>query len=168
MTNTRLNDTRPALALTADQADELFARIARETIAATADAARMERRMAALKEEADAMAAAHREALRPMEEMLCAYIMARPERFAKPRMRRTQWGAYGLRTATRLDVSDEEAAKAYCKANGVPAVVVTERLDRKALEKAISDGLPVPGCEIQTGELAKYDVARPLLDAARK
>ena len=39
-----------------------------------------------------------------------------------------------------------------------------ERLDKKALEKAISDGQTVDGCELRRGEIASYTVAKALME----
>lgn len=164
---TRLNDNRAVLAMTAEEADALFQQIAETEIAAAAEAAQYEKELAAVKSRAADAQAQHAAILRPLRDRLTAYINARPERFAKPRMRKTEWGSYGLRSVTNVEIVDEMAAMISVKAQGIPAVVMTEKLDKKALEAAISDGKAISGVEIRTGEIAKYIVTKALLDNAR-
>lgn len=163
----RITDNRAALAMTVDEADALFQQIAETVIVATADAARFEKRLAALKADAVAKADEHKAILRPLEKQLHDYINAHPDRFQKLRMRPTEFGRYGLRTVTNLEVTDPDAALASVKAQNIPAIVVTERLDRRAMEKAISDGHTITGAEIRTGEIMKYNVKKDLLDRVK-
>lgn len=161
-----LQDNRAARAMTVDEADQLFQRIAEIEIAMTAELAGYEQEIAAVKARAAAAEAYYCGVLKPAQEQLTAYINAHPERFVKPRKRKTEFGEYGLQSATKLYVLDECAALISVKAQGIPAVVVTEKLDKKALEAAIRDGMKVTGAEIRKGEIAKYKVAQPLLDNA--
>ncbi len=153
--------------MTADEADAVFQRIAEVTIEATAVAAQYEDQMSTIKTQAAAAREDFLKILRPLEAELEDYINARPERFQKPRMRRTEFGQYGLRSVTSLDIADEAAALASVKAQGIPALVVTERLDKKAIEKAISDGLTISGAEMRSGEIVKYVVKKELLDRVK-
>ena len=163
----RISDNREALAMSSEEADLLFQQIAELEIAATATAAQYEKELAAVKSRA-AIAQSETDAIaKPLRERLNAYITTHPERFAKPRMRKTEFGSYGLRSATKLEITDEAAALMSVKAQGIHAYTIIERLDKKAIEKAISDGITVTGAEIRTGEIAKYEVARALIDRAK-
>lgn len=166
--NVRMNDNRTALAMTADEADQIFQQIAEITVAATAEAAKAEKQITAIKTKAADVRADFQKLLAPLEAQLQDYINAHPERFVKPRMRKTEFGQYGLRSVTNLEVIDEAAALMSCKAQGIQAIVVTEKLNKKAVEKAISDGLTVTGCEMRSGEIVKYDVKKELIDRASK
>lgn len=165
---TRLADNRDALAMTEAEADALFQKIAEATIEQTAVAADYERQIAAIKAKAAADNAQFEAIKAPLETSLSAYISVHAaDRFKSPRQRTTEWGKYGLRSVTNLQVTDEIAALISVKAQGIPAVVTTEKLDKKVLAKAIADGKQITGVEIRTGELVRYDVAAPLLNKAR-
>ena len=164
---TRIDDNRAALAMTAEEADKLFQQLAETVIASTAAAAAHEQKLAAVKAAAAKSADTFRRIIKPLEGRLTDYIQAHPERFTKPRMRQTEFGKYGLRSVTNLEITDETAALMSVKAQGIPAVITTEKLDKKAIEKAISDGVTVTGAELRTGEITKYDVKKELLDRVR-
>ena len=164
----RINDNRTALAMSSDDADRIFQEIAEMTIVATAAAAEFDKRLADIKAQAAEARSIYQKLLAPLETQLQDYISAHPERFIKPRMRKTEFGKYGLRTVTNLQITDEVAAVMSVKAQGIPAIVVTEKLDKKALEKAISDGVTITGAEIRSGEVVKYDVKKELLDRIKK
>ena len=102
--------------------------------------------------------------LKKREEELTGYILANPERFIKPRQHVTEYGKYGLRQAAGLVITDEEAVKASVRLQHIPALIVIEKLDKKALEKAISEGVAINGCEMRRGEIASYTVAKALLE----
>ena len=167
MTTVRINDNRAAKAMTAEEADSLFQQLAERIIEATATAARYEKRLAALKAEAAENRKLDMKTIKPLEQQLESYINAHPQRFQRPRMRATEFGKYGLRTVTNLEITDEAACAASVKAQQIPAIVVTERLDKKAMEKAISDGHTITGAEIRQGEIMKYDVKKDLLDRVK-
>jgi len=164
---TRINDNRAALAMSVEEADALFQELAERTIEATAIAARYEKRLAAIKAEAAEAREQSAKIIQPLEGQLEDYINAHPERFQKPRMRKTEFGQYGLRTVTNLQVFDEAGCIASVKAQQLPAIVVTEKLDKKAVEKAISDGYDITGAEIRSGEIIKYVVKKELLDRVK-
>lgn len=163
----RLQDNREAIAMTAEEADAVMQRIAEISVSMTAEAAQYEEQITTIKSAAAEASKQFNGMLAPLEEQLTAYINAHPERFAKPRMRKTDFGSYGLRSVTKLEITDENAALMSVKAQGIPAYTVIEKLDKKAIEKAISDGKEITGAEVRSGELAKYTVAKALLDQAK-
>ena len=69
-----------------------------------------------------------------------------------------------MRQVAGLEITDEEAVKASIRLHHIPALTVIEKLDRKALEKAISEGIALDGCEMRRGEIASYTVAKALLE----
>ena len=164
MTTTRLHDNRTYKAMTVADADALFQEIALLTVKIAKIEAGYEKKIADLK------AAANRETegleadLHGLAEKLKEYMRNHTERFISPRQHKTDYGTYGFRNVTKLEITDEEAVKLAVKALGIPALVVTEKLDKKALEKAISDGQPVAGCELQRGEIASYTVSKALME----
>ena len=160
----RLSDNRSMRAMTVQQADALFQEIALLTVKIEKTKAQYEKRIAELKAAAGRETEAPEAELREKVSVLTAYINANPERFVKPRQHQTDYGKYGFRSATKLEVIDEEAIKLSVKAQGIPALVVIEKLDKKALEKAITDGQTVDGCELRRGEIASYTVAKALLE----
>lgn len=163
-TPTRLSDNRALRSMTVQQADALFQEIALLTVKIEKTKAQYEKRIAELKAAAGRETEAPEAELREKVATLTAYINAHPERFVKPRQHQTDYGKYGVRTVSNLEITDEEAVKLAVKAQGIPALVVIEKLDKKALEKAIGDGLSIPGCEMRRGEVASYTVAKALLE----
>ena len=160
----RLSDNRALRAMTVPQADALFQEIALLTVKIEKTKAQYEKRIAELKAAAGRDTEAPEAELREKVAELTAYIQATPERFIKPRQHATDYGKYGVRTVSNLEITDEEAVKLAVKAQGIPALIVSEKLDKKALEKAISDGLSIDGCELRRGEIASYTVAKALME----
>ena len=160
----RLSDNRAMRAMTVQEADALFQEIALLTVRIEKTKANYEKKIAELKAAAGRETEAPEAELREKVAVLSAYINANPERFVKPRQHQTDYGKYGFRSATKLEITDEEAVKLTVKALGIPALTVIEKLDKKALEKAISDGQTVDGCELRRGEIASYTVAKALLE----
>lgn len=160
----RLSDNRAMRAMTVQQADAVFRDIALLTVKIEKIKAGYEKRIAELKAAGERETEGLDAELREKVSVLTAYINANPERFIKPRQHQTDYGKYGFRSATKLEVIDEEAIKLSVKAQGIPALVVIEKLDKKALEKAITDGQTVDGCELRRGEIASYTVAKALLE----
>ena len=164
MTPKRLADSRAYRSMTVQEADALFREIALLTVKISKIEAGYEKRIADLKAAANGETEPLEADLREKVAVLTAYIQANPERFIKPRQHQTDYGKYGVRTVSNLEITDEEAVKLAVKAQGIPALVVTEKLDKKALEKAISDGQSIDGCELRRGEIASYTVAKALME----
>ena len=160
----RLSDSRPLRVISVQQADELFQQIALLTVQINKVKAGYEKRIADLKALNAAQIAEPARLLAEAEKMLKDYILANPERFIKPRQRQTEYGKYGLRTVANLEIINEEDVKAACAAQGIDAVIYIEKLDKKALEKALADGAAIPGCEIRSGEIASYTVLKALME----
>ena len=159
-----LSDNRSYRAMTVDQADQLFQKIALLTVSLNRIKAVYEKKIAELKAAADRETVQPETELKNLEDELTKYILANPERFIKPRQHVTEYGKYGMRLAAGLEITDEEAVKNSVRLQNIPALVVVEKLDKKALEKAISEGFKLDGCEMRRGEIASYTVAKALLE----
>ena len=159
-----LSDNRKYRAMTVEQADLLFQKIALLTIELNHIKAGYETKIAELKAAAESETEQQEIELKKLEQELTGYILANPERFIKPRQHVTEYGKYGLRQAAKLEITDEEAVKASVRLLNIPALLIIEKLDKKVLEKAISDGIRLSGCKMQQGEIASYTVARALLE----
>ena len=159
-----LSDNRKYSAMTVEQADLLFQKIALLTVDLNRIKAGYESKIADLKAAAERETVQQETELKELEAELTGYILANPERFIKPRQHVTDYGKYGLRQAAKLEITDEEAVKASVRLQNIPALLVIEKLDKKVLEKAISEGFKLDGCEMQRGEIASYTVAKALLE----
>ena len=159
-----LSDNRRYRAMSVEQADQLFQEIALLTIQLNRISTGYEAKIAELKAAAGRETEGLAAELKKREEELTGYILANPERFIKPRQHVTEYGKYGVRQVAGLEITDEEAVKTSVRAQHIPALLVIEKLDRKALEKAISEGVAINGCEMRRGEIASYTVAKALLE----
>lgn len=157
---TRIDDKYAAM--TIEDGDGLFADLALLVIERDKIKADYEKKIAELKKKADAATESYSVEISTLEDQLSLYITAHPERFEKPRQRKTEFGKYGLRTVNKVDIHDEQSAIISAKMLDIPAVIVTEKLDKKALEKAIRDGAPVSGVEITQEDIASYTVTKAL------
>lgn len=160
----RIADDREIRTMTVQDADALHLSIALLTVRINKILAGYEKKIAELKANADADVASLRDVLKQDAGRLAQYILLHGERFVKPRQRKTDYGKYGLRTVSNVEILDEASALISCKAQQIPAVIVSERLDKKALEKALTDGLTIAGVELRTGEVASYTVDKSLME----
>ncbi len=164
MAATRLADPRGLDAMTAEQADALFAELAQADIRVKKAQAAAEKRIADIKERCAQETAADQEAVAALAERLSAYILAHRDRFLKPRQRKTEYGKYGLRTSTRTDILDEDALRAISDERGLGLYRVEAKIDKKAVEKALADGEDLgDAARVVSGDVASYDVSRDLL-----
>ena len=160
MANVKLDDSRKYQAMTVEDADALFqhlalleTRIAAKTAAADKKIAEIKKR---LKEETDSDS----EALASVKAELTRYIGAHPERFAKPRMRKTAFGQYGLRTSTKLEITDADAVIDYSDDAGLDLYETSRTVIAKAVSAAMADGHIIPGVQQLSGSVASYKVDR--------
>lgn len=159
--NRKLHDLPPS-ALSVEQADELFRRLALLTVRINQIKANHERQIAELKNSAEKESGPLEQEAEKLGAELNSYILSHPERFVKPRQHVTGYGKYGLRSVASLKILDEEQVKSAVRAANIPALLVIERLDKKMLEKALAEGKEIPGCEFQRGEIAGYTVFKAI------
>ena len=161
----KLADNRKYKSMTVEEADALFDKLAILEIKADKTRASYEKKIADLKLNCDRELETLNIELEWAEEELCAYILAHPERFIKPRQRKTEYGQYGLRSVSSLSITNATSAIADVKAQGIDAVITKESLDKKALERAINGGATIKGVSLDKGEIASYKVTKVLEDA---
>lgn len=166
--NTTLADNRKFIAMTEVEADEVFASIAQlETECAAIDAV-AEQRIAAIKRDAEDAAAIKRAEIIRKAAELERYITAHRDRFQSPRARKTNWGQYGLRTVTNVQVTNETELMAFATINNRRDLIeVVTKLDKSGVAAAIDKGEALPGAAKVTGERTFYKTAKALLDAAK-
>ena len=166
--NQVLTDNRKYKAMTADEADKLFAEIAELELAAAAIGADGDAEVQKLKDKYESLLAETKFQLPEKVTELTAYIQANPERFQKPRARKTPEGQYGLRSVSNLEINDELAIYNYAKEQGMTELFVTTvKINKDAVLKAINEGHPIPGAQLVSGERAFYKIAQELLAKAK-
>jgi len=161
--NWKINVKQPR-DLSVEQADELFRRLAVTAIRIEQINADHEKRIADLKNAAVKETSPLELEVKKLESELKTYIRSHPERFIKPRQHATDYGKYGLRSTASLKILDEDQVKSAVRAAGIPALTVIEHLDKRILEKALSDGAVIPGCEFRREEIAGYTVFKSLTE----
>lgn len=162
---TKLADNRKYKGMTIEEADELFQKVALLEIQREKIHANYEKKIADLKLNCERELETISLELEYSSQELSAYILANPERFVKPRQRKTEYGQYGLRNVSSIRILDASSAIMDVKAQKIPAIVITEKLDKKALEKAILSGKNISGVIVEKGEIASYKVTKALEEA---
>lgn len=168
MAVTRIDDKREFQAVTVAEADKSFAELARLEIGIKAKKAAAEKKIVAVKANLAADIEDSVEEYNEMLKWLSKYIEANKDRFVKPRMRKTEFGKYGLRTATKLHIQDSTLVIEYAEGAELPLFTVKKTVDKKQVEKHIAEGHTVPGARIISGDVAGFSVSKELLEAELK
>lgn len=162
---THLADTR---ALTLTDGEKLLERIAHAQIRIVREEATQEAAIARAKSRCADNTATDRAAVADAEKQLTALILAHPEWFRRPRKHRTPFGTFGLEKATRIEIEDAGKLIAWAQKHGyADCVRTTHRPEKPAIRERIEAGETVPGATLLTGDIAKYQVDRTLLDEAK-
>lgn len=165
---TTINDNRKYIAMTADEADALMGEIARAEIDLARHTAEAESQIADIKSALEEIAAPLEAIIKQKAAALDRYIAAHPERFVRPRARKTDWGSYGLRVVSGLEVADEQTVLQFAAAHKADRLVELKvRLNRVEAAKMIAEGAELPGCQMVSGERSFYKTAKALLDQAK-
>ncbi len=165
---TRLSDNRKYSSMTVAEADAMFQRLAMLEINIKRSAAAADKKIAEIKEKhANETDSARRE-YNDLCKELDGYILANKDRFIKPRQRQTEFGKYGLRTATALKITDEDAVVRSSDELKLALYSTKKTVDKKAVEKALSDGMKISGAVIESGDIASFSVEKKLMDAEIK
>ena len=165
----RLKDLRTSIQ-NIDQADAEFACLAKCEIAIARIDAVAEERIAQIKAEADCAKELTEAQADTCRKNLAAYIESHPTEFSKPRKRKTDWGTYGLHTATKVRVFDKDAAVNHCLENECEHYLktthrlITSLIKEHLLEECV---VPIPGVELQSGEVAICTVKKELIAEAK-
>jgi hypothetical protein len=149
-----------------EQADAVFAEIARAEIDISKKKAQAEARIATIKKNLENQTSLTEQMLEQNRRRLTLYIESHPDQFANPRKRKTDWGRYGLQKSSRVDIYDEKAALTYAIRFALDCTQT--KLDRPAVRKLVKDGGFVDGCEYSEGDIAHYTIAKSLLDEAKE
>lgn len=163
----RINDHR-ARPQSVESADAIFATLAKAEIEIARIDAEAEAQIAKVK--ATAEAAKEKLVLRAdaCRDDLAWFIAAHPDVFSKPRKRKTEWGTYGLHTATKVNVFDKDAAILHCEVNGfADCLKTTITLLTSEVKNHLEGGDQIPGCELQSGDVALCTVKKELLDQVK-
>ena len=169
MTTKRLDDTRIYQAMTEEDADRLFGELAVLEVRILAKTAAADKKITEIKEKVAADTAADEAVLNRKRVELQEYIKAHPERFAKPRMRKTEFGKYGLRSAEKIVIDDPEAVIRYADDMGLEDLYEVQRkVTAGKVKDALAAGVKVPGVRKVSGEVASYTVDRAATERREK
>ena len=154
-----LQDNRRYQAMTVEDADAIYLRIARLKAAIDKEAAAYKKRLAELEEAHRAKIAPDVAAMEAELEELKGYMMANQGRFVKPRKRQVgQIGSYGITTdPAYVRITDKEAFIQYALEQGYDDLTRVERTpDKDAALRRIMGGEQIPGAEVvPPGDVAK-------------
>ena len=164
----RLEDTRIYQAMTVEDGDRLFGELAVLEVRILAKTSSADKRIAEIKQKTAEDTAELESLLARKQEELKEYIKAHPERFEKPRMRKTEFGKYGLRSADKIAVEDEEAVIRYADDMGLDLYKTTKKVVAEKIKEALAEGKNVPGIRKITGEVASYNVDRAATERREK
>jgi Bacteriophage Mu Gam like protein len=168
MTVTRTSDNREFQSATVTEADKKFEQLAQLEIAIKAKKAVAEKRIADVKSKLIVVTEAAVDEYNGLIKWIDAYILANKKRFIKPRQRRTEFGKYGLRTATKLHIQDADKVIQYAEGAKLPLFTVKKIVDKKQVEKHLAEGHTVPGAKMISGDVAGFKVSKELLEAELK
>jgi len=130
--------------------------------------ARAEKVIQQAREKCELATAADRAARARLGQQLEAWINAHRAEFARQRTRVCPAGEFGLRTASNVEVADDEAVIAWALECGYDDLVkITRKLVKPALTKRLKQGEAVPGAALVTGERTWYEVAKALVENAK-
>lgn len=168
MTVTRISDYREFQSASVADADKKFEQLALLEIGIKAKKAAAEKRIAAIKTKLIADTETALDDFNELMKWINSYILANKKRFIKPRMRKTEFGKYGLRTATKLHISDEQLVIESSDRLKLALYETKHSIIKKAVERALMDGKAVSGADIISGDVAGFKVSKELLDAELK
>jgi phage host-nuclease inhibitor protein Gam len=168
MAVTRISDNREFESATVAEADKKFEELAHLEIGIKAKKAMAEKKIADIKSKLAAQVDDVVDEYNELLKWLNGYILANKDRFAKPRMRKTEFGKYGLRTATKLNISDEQKVIESSDRLGLALYETKKSIIKKAVERAIADGKKISGAKIISGDIAGFNVSKELLEAELK
>jgi len=162
----RLADTRT---MTMADAEQAFAELAQATLRMERRNAMAEVKIASIKAALAESNAADAAEVAAAEGIVQQYVLTHPDEFKRPRQRQTEFGKFGLRTATKVAVLDEdETIMALMDLGYDDCMQVQRKLDKAEIAKRIQGGEHIPGCSVESGDLLTYTIDKALRDAARE
>ncbi len=165
----RLKDLRNSIQNT-EQADAEFATLAKAKIAIARIEADAEEQIAQIKAAAECAAEPHAALAAKAERALASYIESHPDEFEKPRKRKTEWGTYGLHTATKVNVYDKDAAIIACDSDPDLRDCLRRTITvlTGPIGRLLKTGREISGCELISGDTAICTVKKELIDQAKE
>lgn len=124
-----------------------------------------EKRIQTIKEKVEADNSADVQELRRLEETLTGFIAAHQDQFVKPRAIKTDFGQFGLRQVTELQVQDESVAIQHALDDGHDdCLEVVRKLIKKVVRARIEAGEKWPGCRVNSGDVAFWKPNKALVE----
>jgi hypothetical protein len=149
---------------TIEDTDRMMGEIAQLKVAILRAEAKREAQIQRAKSACVDETAEQRVQLEALEGRLAQFVLSHPDQFRKPRMRRTAHGKYGLTSSSRTVISSPDKVVAWLEKNDHPDAIKRKAEPvSKAVKKLMLAGNEIPGAEIVTGEIAKYDLDPALL-----
>lgn len=153
--------------MTVEDADRILGEIAARKVAILRAEGKREAQVQRALDACEQETAGAKAELLALEGRLAQFVLARPELFRKPRMRRTAHGKYGLVSSTRTVISSNDKVVAWLEAaNLESAIKRSAKPISKAVTKLLQAGNAVDGAELVEGEIAKYELDPAVLDPA--
>lgn len=162
----RMSDTRK---MSQEKADQLLEEIAGLEIELIRELVPLEAEINRLKSEAAAVKDKFGGAIKLKADELKTYVLANPDKFKKPKSRKTPFGKYGMRDLSNLEIDNEMKLLEFLMENRMTDYFKTEhKVMKTPLRAAIKKGLDIPGVRIEDGESSFYQVDKTLLKQAEK
>jgi hypothetical protein len=150
---------------TVEDADRVLGEIAAAKVAILREEAKREAQVQRALDACDQATADKRTQLLALEGRLAQFVLAHPDLFRKPRMRKTTHGRYGLQSSTRTVISSADKVVAWLEANGMEgAIKRSAKPIGKVVTKKLKAGAEIPGAELVAGEIAKYELDPAVLE----
>ncbi len=160
----KLADTRTQ---TLESARQCIEQIAHAECRIASKCARYEKAIAAAKSRFEEETAGEQDLIAVRSAQLTQFILSHPEQFAKPRAIKTEFGSFGLRNVSNVEITDHEALTQFARDNGYTDLVkVTETLIKPAIRARLEAGELIIGASIASGEEAFYKINKALLESA--
>ena len=100
-----------------------------------------------------------------LETRLTTFILSHQDLFQRPRKHRTTFGEFGLEKATRTHIGDADALMDHARNMGYTDLIrVKETPNKAAVTKRLKAGEKLPNCRIEEGDIAKYKIAKAILE----
>jgi hypothetical protein len=164
----RIADLRSTIK-TLSEADACFREFALLTKSLAVADAKHELRVAGLAAAHVERTAAERQQLEAGRAAIAAFVDNNRALFEKPRTRKNDQGEYGLRTATELCITDQDALLEALMDRGYDTCMeVVRKPVKSAIRDRLNDGETLPGCTVNTGDTVVCKVSKALLDEARQ
>ena len=164
MGHTTLYDPRN---MTEQDADQLMQQVADLEIGIAVKEARAEARVQRIKDQLEEDVAGDRAALRRAQDELRLYILGHPQRFRRPRSRKTAFGAYGMQLSrAKLLLEDKDEITERLQREDSDFVKMQPKLDRQAIIAHLKAGNELPGATLESADRPFVKVSKALIDAA--